>query len=94
MRDILIFILHLLVTVVRLMRPGGIRSIVAESVLLRLQLIIVNRPWRRAPDRRPIDRFIASLCAGLMRPARLPRSAVVLRPATILHFHRSLVRRK
>ncbi len=29
-----------------------------------------------------------------MRPARLLRSAIVLRPATIIHFHRSLVKRK
>ena len=29
-----------------------------------------------------------------MRPARLLRSAIVVKPATILHFHRSLVKRK
>jgi hypothetical protein len=29
-----------------------------------------------------------------MRPARLLRSAIVLKPATILKFHRSLVKRK
>ena len=94
MRDILILLVHLLVTVVRLMRPGGIRSVVAESVLLRHQLLVLNRLRRRAPDLRPVDRFVAGLCAGFMRPARLLRSAIVMKPATILHFHRSLVERK
>ncbi len=94
MRDVLVLFVHLIVTIVRLMRPGGVRSVVAECVLLRHQLQVLNRPRQRAPDLRPIDRFIAGLCAGLMRPARLLRSAIVLKPATILHFHRALVRRK
>ena len=94
MRDVLTLFVHLIVTIIRLMRPGGVRSIVAESVLMRHQLLVLKRPRQRAPDLRPVDRFIAGLCAGLMRPARLFRSAVVLKPDTILRFHRSLVRRK
>ena len=38
--------------------------------------------------------LIAGVCALFMRPARVLRSAVVLRPATILEFHRMLRRRK
>lgn len=91
MRDILILLVHLIVTAVRLMRPGGVRSIVAESVLLRHQLLVLKRPRQRAPDLRPVDRIVAGLCAEFMRPARLFRSAIVLRPATIMQFHRSLV---
>jgi len=94
MRDVLVLLVHLIVTAVRLMRPDGIRSVIAESVLLRHQLLVLNRPRQRAPDLRPTDRFIAGLCAGFMRPGRLLRSAIVLKPATILQFHRSLVSRK
>lgn len=94
MRDVLVLLVHLLVTTVRLIQPGGVRSVVAESLLLKHQLLVLNRPRRRAPDLRPIDRIITGLCAGLMYPARLLRSAIVLKPATILNFHRSLVRRK
>lgn len=47
-----------------------------------------------APNLRPIDRIIASVCAGLMRPVRLVRSAIVLQPATLMSFHRALVNRK
>jgi hypothetical protein len=38
MRDVVILFVHLIVTVVRLARPGGLRSVVAESVLVKHQL--------------------------------------------------------
>jgi transposase InsO family protein len=41
-----------------------------------------------------MDRVIVGLCAILMRPARLLRSAIVLKPSTVLSFHRALVKRK
>ena len=94
MRDLVILFVHLIATVVKLLRPGGARSVVAESLLLKHQLLILNRSRTRAPNLRPIDRVIAGLCAGLMRPSRLLRSAIVLKPATIMAFHRALVKRK
>jgi hypothetical protein len=94
MRYFLILLVHLIVTLIRVMRPGGVRSVVAESVLLRHQLLVLNRPRQRAPDLLPFDRIVAGLYAGLVRPARLLRSAIVLKPATILNFHRLLVKRK
>ena len=94
MRDLLVLFVHLVVTTVRLMRPGGASAIVAESLLLKQQLLIVTRSRRRAPDLRPLDRIVGGLCAGLMRRARLHRCAIVLKPVTILSFQRLLVKRK
>ena len=94
MRDLLVLFVHLVVTTVRLMRPGGARAIVAESLLLKQQLLIVTRSRRRAPDLRPLDRVVAGLCAGLTGRARIRRCAIVLKPATILGFQRLLVKRK
>jgi putative transposase len=84
MRDILGLLLHLIATVARMSRAGGAKSIVAESLLLRHQLIVLNRPRQRAPTLSPRDRIIAGLCAAFIRPTRLLRSAIVLKPATIL----------
>jgi hypothetical protein len=42
-RDLAVLFLHLLVTVARLAGPGGVRSVVAESVLVKHQLLILNR---------------------------------------------------
>ena len=94
MRDLAVLFVHLIATVARLLGRGGARSVVAESLLLKHQLLILNRSRARAPNLRPIDRVIAGLCAGLMRPFRLLRSAIVLQPSTIMAFHRALVRRK
>src|SRR5688572_12874222 len=94
MRDLVKLFVHLIATVVKLLRPGGARAVAAESLLLKHQLLILNRSRARAPNLRPIDRVIAGLCAGLMRPCRLLRSAIVLQPATIMAFHRALVKRK
>ena len=93
-RDLATLFIHLLVTIARLFGPGGARSIVAESLLVKHQLLILNRSRARAPDLRPTDRVIIGLCAILMRPARLLRSAIVLKPSTILSFHQTRVNRK
>src|SRR5262245_12960979 len=81
-------------TIARLAGPGGARSVVAEPVLLKHQLLILNRTRKRAPNLRLIDRVVAGLCAFLVRPSRLVRSAIVLKPATLLRLHRALKARK
>ena len=72
MRDFAIVFVHLIVTLARLARPGGPRSVVAESVLVRHQLLILNRGRKRAPNLRATDRIIAGLCTLFMRPAAFP----------------------
>ena len=82
MRDLAILAIHLIAAIAKLLLPGGARSILSESLLLKHQLLILNRSRARAPNLRPIGRIVASLCAGLMRPGRLLRSAIVLKPST------------
>ncbi len=94
MRDLTILFIHLLTTIARLMRPSGARAVVAESLLVKHQLVILNRGRERAPNLRPMDRVLAGLCTLFIRPGRLLRIAVVLRPSTLLAFHASLVKRK
>jgi transposase InsO family protein len=94
MRDLVVLFLHLIVSIVRLIRPGGVRSIVAESVLVKQQLLILNRSRKRPPNLRASDRIVAGLCTLLMRPGRLIRSAIVLKPSTLLSFHQALKNRK
>jgi len=94
MRDLAILFIHLLVTIARLMRPGGARAVIAESLLVKHQLVILNRSRERAPNLRPKDRVIAGLCTLFMRPGRLLRIAVVLKPSTLLAFHAALIKRK
>jgi putative transposase len=78
----------------RLARPGGLRSVVAESVLMRHQVLILNRGRKRAPNLRVSARVIAGLCTLLMRPARVLRCAIALRASTLMHFHKMLTKQK
>src|SRR4029450_8038273 len=94
MRDFVIVFVHLIVTLARLAKPGGLRSVVAESTLIRHQLLILNRGRKRAPNLRCTDRLTAGLLTLLMSPARVLRSAIVLKPSTLLHLHSLLRKRK
>ena len=94
MRDVVILFVHVIVTVVRFARPGGLRSVVAESVLVKHQLLILNRGRKRAPNLSATERIVAGLCALFMDPARVLRSAIVLKPSTLLHLHRMFAKRK
>jgi len=53
MSDFLVLVVHFDVTVFRLAKPGGPRSVLAESVLVRHQLLILNRGRKRAPTCMP-----------------------------------------
>ena len=94
MCNLVILFLHVLATLARLLRPGGVRSVVAESMLLKHQLLVLNRSRQRSPNLRTSDRIVAGLCALLIRPTRLIRSAIVLKPSTLLNLHRTMKNRK
>jgi hypothetical protein len=66
-RDLTVLFLHLLTTVARLAGPGGARALVAESVLVKHQLLILNRSRKRSPNLRTADRVVAGLCAVCSR---------------------------
>jgi len=94
MRDLLILVVHFITTVFRLARPGGLRAVVAESVLTKHQMLILSRSRRRAPNLRIQDRFIAGLCSLWIKPSRLRKMAFAFKTSTLLTFHRALVQRK
>jgi hypothetical protein len=50
MRHVVLLFIHFLATLVRLLGPGGVRSIVAESLLLKHQLLLLNRSRQRSPN--------------------------------------------
>ena len=94
MKAVLLTLLHLAVTVVRLCRPGGVRAVIAENLLLKQQLIVLRRPRQRAPNLTTADRLLCGFGSLLLRPGRLRKVAIGVRPSTLLAFHRALVRRK
>jgi hypothetical protein len=67
MIHLLILAVHLLATIAKLLRPGGVHAVVAES-LLKHQLVISSRARRRAPNLNSFDRFVFGL-GSLFVPA-------------------------
>ena len=94
MRETFIFIAHLLVTLAKLARPGGLGAVAAESLAVKHQLLIMKRAQRRAPNLTSWDRLVLGVCALLASPKRLSKMAVILKPSTLLCFHHALVKRK
>jgi hypothetical protein len=84
MRHLFVLFIHLIALLTQLFQPSGVRSLVAESLLLKHQLLIVNRSRQRSPNLSSWDRILAGWMALLIRPTRLLRSAIVLKPSTLL----------
>ena len=71
MRDFLVLTIHLLVTCMKLLRPGGVRAVAAESLLLKHQILISNRSRQRAPNLTTLDRFVLALITFFVKPHRI-----------------------
>jgi len=71
MRELFILIAHLLMTLAKLGRPGGLGAVAAESLAVRHQLLIMKRAQRRAPNLTSWDRLVLGVCALLASPKRL-----------------------
>ena len=94
MKDMLLLLAHLLTTIAKLLGPGGAKAVVADSLLLKHQLLIINRSRRRSPNLLAHDRFLLGLWSLFLTSPRILRTAIIIRPSTLLKFHKALVRRK
>jgi hypothetical protein len=79
---------HLLAGLAILLGTGGTRAVLAENILLKQQLLLLQRSRRRAPNLCTADRVLFGFCAQFLSPRRLLRTAIILKPATLLRFHR------
>ena len=60
--------IHLLVTVAKLLRPGRVRTVAAESLLLKHQLLIISRSRQRAPNLTTVHRLVLGLTMLFVSP--------------------------
>jgi hypothetical protein len=93
-RDLLLLAIHLLLTLAKLLRPGGVRALAAESLLLKHQLLISNCSRYRAPNLTTFDRFLIGLATLFLSPRRIRKCGALIKPATLFKFHKALVDRK
>jgi putative transposase len=86
------YLLRSLATI--LLRPAGAKTLVAENLLLRQQLLLLRRSRRRSPNLHPEDRLVLGLGSLCLSPRRLARVALLVRPSTLLRCHRALTQLK
>jgi putative transposase len=86
MKDLLILLAHLLTTVAKLLGPGGARAVVADSLLMKQQLLVISRSRRRAPNLSALDRVLLGFWSLFLDPRRIQRAAVIIQPSTLLNF--------
>jgi putative transposase len=89
-----LLLVHAIVAIAKLMGPGGARSLIAENLAIKHQLLIANRSRKRAPNLSTCDRLLLGLWTIFIKHARIDRIAVVVSPATLFKFHDALRKRK
>ena len=62
--------------------------------MLKHQLLIANRSRQRAPNLTSIDRFVLGLTTLFVSLRRIAKLGTLVKPATLLKFHKALVDRK
>lgn len=90
MMDLLMIVAHLLTTLAKLLEPGGAKAIVAASLLMKQQLLIVNRSRQRAPNLTATDRMLLGFWSLFLSPHGIRRAAIIVKPSTLLKFHDTL----
>lgn len=72
----------------KLLKPGGINSIIAENICLRQQLIILSRNKKQCPTLLNTDRLIFGFFSQYINPALSKFSTFLERHQTFFHASR------
>ena len=84
MRDVIYLLFQLLTTVAKLLQPGGSRTVIAENLILKQQLIIHSRSRQRAPNLSTQDRALLGFWSLFLNPRRITRSAIIIKGTDML----------
>jgi hypothetical protein len=93
MSEAIELLIHFVVSAIKLLKPGGVKVVMAETIAMKQQLIVMNRGKKRSPVLTTPDRFLFGILADFIGGSRLKKIAVIIKPTTILAFHKSLVNR-
>jgi putative transposase len=88
MKNAIVLLVHQLARLTILLGRGGTRAVLAENILLKQQLLVLQRSRRRAPNLHTAGRLLFGSCSQFLSPRRLIRTAIISKPAALLRFHR------
>jgi hypothetical protein len=75
MKDPVFLLIHLLTTLAKLLGPGGAKAIVADSLLMKQQLLVISLSRKRATNLSVIDRFLLGFWSLFLSPNHIRRAA-------------------
>jgi hypothetical protein len=78
MLNLVVLLIQLLATLAKLMGPGGAKTVVADSLLMKQQLRVINRSRQRAPNFSVLDQFMLGFWSLFLSPHHILRAAVVI----------------
>src|SRR5579871_594750 len=82
---------HLLL---KLTASNGAKSLAAENLALRQQLLVISQKYRRTPKLTGLERLLFAISTAFIKPGRILKTAIIIKPATLLRFHQALIKRK
>ena len=94
MREKYELLVHFIITLIKILKPGGLKMVMAENMALKQQLITISRTRKRAPKLTTFDRFFFGILGFLINTKRILKIGVIIKPATIIKFHQAIVKRK
>ena len=84
MRWLLFLLINTITLLIKVSRTGGSKAIISENLLLKHQLLITARSRQRAPNLKPLDRFILGWLTMMLNPGRIMKAAIIIKPSTLL----------
>lgn len=81
MKKLFVLTFYFLRTLLILLKPGGAKALMAENIILRNQLILVNRHRKKSPSLSLWDRLTFAFLAAILYPKRLARVAIIIKPS-------------
>jgi len=85
---------HLFYLLFKLAKSDGAKSLATENLVLRQQLLVLARRYKRAPKLNSLESLLFAIPALFIKPCRILKTAIIIKPATLLKFHKVLVERK
>jgi len=94
MKILFCFLFHLFCLLFKLAKSDGAKSLAAENLVLRQQLLVLARRYKRASKLNSLERLLFAIPALFIKPCRILKTAIIIKPATLLRFHKVLVEHK
>ena len=79
MRSVTLLFIDLVILLATTLKPGGVKSVIAENLLLKHQLIVLDRARRKAPNLKSSDRFLLGMLTLFMNACRRVSTAVIVK---------------